>query len=151
MICALPLGLVYCGHPDTPAAIDDAQAGDSDDAAAGQDRRPERVTAFRRNLGARVEAGEITRSQAEAEMAALLARMAAVGEQAEARIGDAVGAAEGAAGTKWWCSRWSSVCSGFACAWRKQPCGAARRMATGRAGRGPRQRPEVPVNAPPVE
>ena len=97
MICALPLGLVYCGHPDTPAAIDDAQAGDSGDAAAGQDRRAERVTAFRRNLGARVEAGEITRSQAEAEMVALLARMAAVGEQAEACIGDAVGAAEGAA------------------------------------------------------
>ena len=97
VICALPLGIVYCAQPDTPAAPDDAvmeapagaeandaaQAGDTDDASAGQARRMERVTAFRNDLGARVEAGEITREEAAVEMAALRARMAAVSEGGE--------------------------------------------------------------------
>ena len=114
-VCALPLGIVYCDQPETPATPDDevmeapagaeandaAQAGDSDDAATGQARRMERVAAFRRNLGDRVEAGEITREEAAVDMAALRARMAAVGEQAAESAGDAEGEASAAGAARY--------------------------------------------------
>lgn len=89
---ALPLGLVYCDRPETPATPEDdaveapaaadaggaVQAGDSDDAANSDlRRRRERAGAFLRELEARVEAGEITQAEAEAQMTQLRARMAA--------------------------------------------------------------------------
>ena len=104
VICALPLGLVYCGQPDTPAAVDDAteapgaeandaaQAGDSDDAAAGAARYEAAVE----QVQAMLDAGEITAEQAEQRLRRLRTRMAAAGERAEAGSGDAEGAAEAA-------------------------------------------------------
>ena len=101
VVCALPLGIVYCDQPETPAAPDDrvmeapaaaqandaAQAGDTDDAAALDARRAERVAALRRDLGAMVRAGEITGEQAEDRMAAVRRLMV------QAQSGDADGEA----------------------------------------------------------
>ena len=99
--CALPLGVVYCDRPDAPAppadetmeapaAAADAngavRAGDTDDAGAnaGIRRRRMRAAAFRDDLAAKVEAGEITREEAEERMTALRSRMAAARGEATA-------------------------------------------------------------------
>ncbi|MCY4571177.1 MAG: M48 family metalloprotease [Gemmatimonadetes bacterium] len=106
VICALPLGLVYCGQPDTPATVDDAteapgaeandaaQAGDSDDAAAGAARQYEVAV---QRVRAMLDAGEITEEQANQRLEGLRTRLAAARERTEAGGGDAEGAAEGAA------------------------------------------------------
>lgn len=102
-ICALPLGMVYCDRPETPAAPDDetmeapaaadanddARSGDTDDAAAAaaaalDDRRTARLNAFRRNLRVRIAAGEITREEARAQLEGIQVRMEAVRSEAEA-------------------------------------------------------------------
>ena len=100
VICALPLGLVYCGQPDTPATVDDAteapgaeandaaQAGDSNDAAAGAARYEAAV----QQVQAMLDAGEITEEQANRRLQGLRARTEA-GERAETSSGDAAGAA----------------------------------------------------------
>ena len=90
VICALPLGLVYCGQPDTAAtpdgettetadvvANDAAQADDSDDAS--EDRRTARINQLGRDLRARVAAGEITEEQARQRMSRMRQRMEAAG------------------------------------------------------------------------
>ncbi len=93
-ICALPLGIVYCGQPDTPAtpdgeateaaaidANDDAQAGDGDDAS--RTRGTARMNQFLRELRASVAAGEITAEQARQRASRARQRMeAAVGAAA---------------------------------------------------------------------
>ncbi|MXX34525.1 MAG: hypothetical protein F4087_13955 [Gemmatimonadetes bacterium] len=92
VICALPLGIVYCSQPDTPAAIDDAseapavegndaaQAGDGDDAS--RDRGMARVNQLRRDLRAQVAAGEITGEQARQRISRALQRLEAAGGEA---------------------------------------------------------------------
>ena len=96
VICALPLGIVYCGQPDTAATPDDettetadvvandaAQADDDDDAS--EDRRTARINQLRRDLRARVAAGEITEEQARQRISRIRQRLAASqGEDAEA-------------------------------------------------------------------
>ena len=90
VICALPLGLVYCGQPDTAAtpdgettetadvvANDAAQADDSDEAS--EDRRTARLNQLGRDLRARVAAGEITEEQARQRMSRMRQRMEAAG------------------------------------------------------------------------
>ncbi|MDE2654793.1 MAG: hypothetical protein OXI71_13380 [Gemmatimonadota bacterium] len=89
VICALPLGIVFCSQPDTPAAIDDAseapgvegndaaQAGDGDDAS--RDRGMARVNQLRRDLRAQVAAGEITGEQARQRISRALQRLEAAG------------------------------------------------------------------------
>ncbi len=90
VICALPLGLVYCGQPDTAAtpdgettetadvvANDATQADDSDDAS--EDRRTARINQLGRDLRARVAAGEITEEQARQRMSRMRQRMEAAG------------------------------------------------------------------------
>lgn len=88
--CVLPLGLIYCGQPDTPAVPDGevteappvegndaAQAGDSDDAS--QTRGMARVNQLRRDLRARVAAGEITEEQMRQRVSRALQRLEAAG------------------------------------------------------------------------
>ncbi len=98
VICALPLGIVYCGQPDAPATTDGeateaadvepndaAQAGDGDDAS--QNRGMARVDQLRRDLRARVAAGEITEEQARQRISRALQRLeAAGGETAGGRV-----------------------------------------------------------------
>ncbi|WP_428278173.1 hypothetical protein [Candidatus Palauibacter sp.] len=88
VICALPLGLVYCAQPDTSAEVgaeaaeapgaeanEAAQASDSDDAS--QTRGMARVNQLRRDLRARVAAGEITEEQARQRVSRALQRLEA--------------------------------------------------------------------------
>lgn len=89
VICALPLGIVYCGEPDTPAAVDDATeaadveandaalASDGDDTS--RDRGMARVNQLRRDLRAQVAAGEITGEQARQRISRALQRLEAAG------------------------------------------------------------------------
>ncbi len=90
VICALPLGIVYCSQPDTAAAPDGeateapgvetndaAQAGDGDDAS--RDRGMARVNQLRRDLRAQVAAGEITGEQARQRISRALQRLEAAG------------------------------------------------------------------------
>lgn len=93
VICALPLGIVYCSQPDTAAAPDGeateapvvegndaAQAGNGDDAS--RDRGMARVNQLRRDLRAQVAAGEITGEQARQRISRALQRLEAAGGEA---------------------------------------------------------------------
>ncbi len=90
VICTVPLGIVSCGEPDTPATVDGeaaeapgvagndaAQAGDGDDAA--QTRGMARVSQLRRELRAQVAAGEITEEQMRQRVSRALQRLGAAG------------------------------------------------------------------------
>ena len=95
VICALPLGIAYCGQPEATAtpggettetadvAADDAAQADADKGAA-EDRRTARVNKLGRDLRARVAAGEITAEQARQRMSRVLQRL-------EAAAGDTTG------------------------------------------------------------
>ena len=106
VICALPLGIVYCSQPDTPAAPDGesteapavegndaAQASDSDDAS--QTRGMARLNQLRRDLRASVAAGEITEEQARHRASRALQRLEAAGGEA---AGDQASADESSEG-----------------------------------------------------
>ena len=102
-ICTLPLGIVYCSRPDTPAALDEeaaevldaqadaaARAGDAGDES--RDRGMERLNQLGRELRVQVEAGEITEEQARQRMTRARARMAQVeAVRREAAGGEAAG------------------------------------------------------------
>lgn len=92
VIGALPFGIAYCGRPDTPSIPDGettetvdmaadaaAQAGDGDGDGASEDRRTARFNQFRRDLRARVAAGEITAEQARQRVSRMRQRMEAAG------------------------------------------------------------------------
>ena len=105
VICALPLGIVYCGEPDTPAAVDDAteapgvetneaaQASDGDDTS--RDRGMARVNQLRRDLRAQVAAGEITGEQARQRISRALQRLEAAGGETAGDRASADQASEG--------------------------------------------------------
>ena len=107
VICALPLGLVYCGQPDTPATVDDAteapaveandaaQAGDSAAAAAAAGAR--RYELAVQQVQAMLDAGEVTEEQANRRLEGLRTRLVAARERAEAGSGDAAQAGDSAA------------------------------------------------------
>ena len=90
VICALTLGIVYCGQPDTPSIPDgetaetadpvanEAAQADTDDEAS-EDRRMARFNQLRRDLRARVAAGEITQEQARQRISRMRQRMEAAG------------------------------------------------------------------------
>ena len=90
VICALPLGMAYCGQPDAAATPDeettetaDAVASDAAQADAGDDasgdRRMARFNQFRRDLRAQVAAGEITAEQARQRISRMRQRMEPAG------------------------------------------------------------------------
>ena len=106
VVCALPLGVVYCGKPDTPSepgaeateAVDaalerlEAAGGEtaSDRASPNQPSERDgtaRVNQLRRDLRAKVAAGEITAEQARQRISRALQRLeAAGGETAGDRV-----------------------------------------------------------------
>ena len=90
VICALPLGIVYCGRPDATATpggetteTADVVADDALQADAGndtsEDRRTARVNKLRRDLRAGVAAGEITAEQARQRISRILHRLESAG------------------------------------------------------------------------
>lgn len=92
VICALPLGIVYCGRPDATATpggettetadvvADDAVQADAGKEASG-DRRTARLNQLRRDLRARVAAGEITAEQARQRISRILHRVESAGDR----------------------------------------------------------------------
>lgn len=93
VICALPLGIVYCGQPDTPSipggeptetadvvADDAAQAAGAEEAS--EETRTRRFNQLRRDLRAKVAAGEITAEQARQRISRMRQRMEAAGGEA---------------------------------------------------------------------
>ncbi|MDE2875538.1 MAG: hypothetical protein OXU69_15705 [Gemmatimonadota bacterium] len=97
VICVVPLGIVSCGQPDTPALPDGettetadpvpnyaAQANDADD--SDEETRTSRFNQLRRDLRAKVAAGEITEEQARQRISRMRQRMEAA--QGEGRGSD---------------------------------------------------------------
>ncbi len=86
VICALPLGVVNCGQPDATGSpggetaeaadvvADGAVQADADNEASA-DRRTARLNELRRDLRARVAAGEITEEQARQRASRILHRL----------------------------------------------------------------------------